>query len=214
MTDEESVRHFLDLARRDVLRGQPYQALGHLRTIQSQIDSLPRTSPSAEHELIYAGALAGMNDPGAEAAFEGTFQRISELLEPDPALEMRAHEDFGKYLAGKCAHLTARKHFQSAERIAVDLDWPEDAARIQMCIVRINLETAKDPRLPSFQNLKQAAKDGFTAEEQQTAWIHYCNEIEDRERGLVAARKGDVASVDYFRGVLSAVRRRQNELTV
>jgi hypothetical protein len=211
MADEKMLRHILELARGDVLRGQAPRALEYLRTILSDIDDLPETPIWAEYQLIYAGALAGMNDRGAEAAFEEALMRISVLPESDAGLLLRAHEDFGRYLAGRHSHLIALKHYKAAEGIAVEAGMLEDAARVYLCIVRIDLESSRDPRLESLQNLKKAAKDLYTAREQQRAWVQYCQELEESGRVLVAARKGSVASVDYFRGVLSTVRRTSNE---
>src|SRR6266568_4571233 len=145
--DEKKLRRVLELARAAVHRGQAYQALGHLNSIQSQIDDLAGTSLWAEHELIYAGALAAMTDAmtdlGAEAAFEDALKRIATLSEPDLALEMLAHEDFGKYLAEQRALRRAREHYGLAERIAESLDQPEDAARVQLCIIRMDLAERK-----------------------------------------------------------------------
>ncbi len=166
MADEKMLRHILELARADVLRGQAPRALGHLRTVLSDIENLPETSIWAEYQLIYAGALAGMNDRGAEAAFEEVFTRISALQESDTELMFRAHEDFGRYLAGRHSQPLALTHYKSAERIALEAGMLEDAARVYLCIVRIDLESNRDPR---------------------------------------------VASVDYFRGALSTVRRASNE---
>ncbi len=211
MADEKMLRHILELARADVLRGQAPRALGHLRTVLSDIENLPETSIWAEYQLIYAGALAGMNDRGAEAAFEEVFTRISALQESDTELMFRAHEDFGRYLAGRHSQPLALTHYKSAERIALEAGMLEDAARVYLCIVRIDLESNRDPRLESLQNLKRAAKDLYTACEQQRAWVQYCQELEESGRVLVAARNGSVASVDYFRGALSTVRRASNE---
>jgi len=207
MADEKTLQHTLDLARADVVRGQANLALGLLRTVQLEIDDLAGTSIWAEYQLIYAGALAGMNDSGTGSAFEETLSRISRLTEPSPELEMRSHGDFGKYLAGKGWRTAARKHYQLAERIAADLEQAEEVARFQMCIILLDLEENDDPRLGSFQNLKQAAKGRYTAREQHAAWIHYDDEIQDGGKQLVAARKGSDASVEYFRGVLSEIRR-------
>ncbi|MGB7438580.1 MAG: hypothetical protein WBR26_04360 [Candidatus Acidiferrum sp.] len=207
MTSDERTQQVLNLARAAIHKGQAPLAIEYLKTIQSEIEDLASTSPWAEHELIYAGALAGMNDPAAETAFEETLERISHLSEPNRALEMRAHEDLGKYLAGKRSRSSARNHYQLAERIAVDLDRDEDVARIQLCIIRIDLEESRDPRIVSLQNLRHAAKDCYTAREQHAAWMHYDDEIQSIRNRLIAARKGSEATVDYFRGVLSEIRR-------
>jgi hypothetical protein len=212
--DENRLRHILTLARACVHRGQAYQAFGHLQSIESDIEDLAGTSVWAEHLLTYAGALGAMKDSAdaAEQTFNEALKRISALEEPDLALEMLGHEDYGKYLAERRAFKRARNHYGLAERIAEGLDQSEDVARIQLCVIRIDLEERRDPRLRAFQRLKEAAKDGYTHIEQLEAWIHYTVTFQKYGTQVVATRKGDEASVEYFRGVLSLIRRRRSEV--
>ena len=213
MADEKKIRHVLDLARRCVYRGQALQAFAQLESIRQEVDDLPRTSVSAEYELIYAGALGATGDPVAEYAFDDAFKRISELSEPDPALEMRAHGDFGKCLAEQRSFGRAREECRLAERIAESLDRPEDSAHFQMCVIGIELQERQDPQLRAFQNLRRAAVvDGYIDMDQRDAWFYYIDEFQRDARQMVAARKGNEASVDYFRGVLSQIRRRRSEV--
>jgi hypothetical protein len=211
MADEKMLQHILGLARADVHRGQSLLALGHLKSILEEVDNRPGTALSAEYSLVYAGALAGMGGQEADLAFAEVFRRISKLQEPDHELLFRAHDDYGRYLAGKRAHAAALANYESAERIALEAGMMEDAARVHLCITRIDLESTRDPRLESFRNLKKAAKDLYTAREQQIAWIQYCEDMKEAEQIRVAARHGSVASSEYFRGVLSSIRRSSNE---
>jgi|SRR5579859_2016146 len=212
--DETRLRHILTLARACVHRGQAYQAFGHLQSIEPEIDERTGTSLWAEHLLTYAGALGALKDSTAatEQVFSEALKRISALEEADLALEMLGHEDYGKYLAERRIFKRARNHYGLAERIAEGLDQAEDVARIQLCIIRIDLEERKDPRLGAFQRLKEAAKDGYTHIEQREGWIHYTDTFQKYGTQLVATRKGDQASVEYFRGVLSLIRRRRSEV--
>ncbi len=213
-TEENRLRHILSLARACVHRGQAYQAFGHLHSIEPEINDLPGTSLWAEYLLTYAGALGAMRDSAsaAEETFKEALKRISTLADPDPALEMLGYEDFGKYLAEQRAFQRARQHYGLAERIAESLDQPEDVARFQLCVIRIDLEERRDTRLCAFQRLKEAAKDGYTHLEQREAWIAFTDTFQDYGRRLVATRKGDEASVGYFRAVLSEARRRRSEV--
>ncbi len=205
--DEKILQAVLDTARGCVLRGQAHLALGHLNCIQSQIEDFVGTSLWVKHELIYAGALAGMRDPDAEAVFEETVKRLTNLSEADKPLEMLVHGDFGKYLAERRSYRHAREHYKIAERIAEYLDVAEDVAHYQMNIILLGLEEDRGPLLGAFQKLKEAAKDGYTPVEQREAWIHYTEAFQDSGAQLVAARKRCEASVDYFRGKLSEIRR-------
>jgi hypothetical protein len=207
MADRDNLRYTLDLARACVHKGEAPQALEYLKSIQSDVEDLVGNSPWAEHELIYAGCLAGMNEPGAETVFEDALKRCAELTEPDPALMMMAHEDYAKYLAGRRATKPARQQFRKAEEIAEGLGREECVAHFQMCLIRVDLEETNNSQLRAFRNLQQAAKDGYTEVQQREAWIHFTGESEGFAPQLVATRKGTEASVDYFRGVLSKIRR-------
>jgi len=205
--DEKTLQHDIDLARADVHRGEAHLALGRLNNIQTQVEQLSGSRLWAEHQLVFAGALAAMLDPDAHQAFAEALSRVSKLDDSEQELRMRLHEDFGKYLISKKAQKAAREQYVSAERAAEDLGRPEDVARHQLCIIRIDLQQEGGVRLTAFQNLKRAAKDGYTSVQQRQAWIHYLEESSEMGRRLLAARKGGEASVDYFRGVLSEIRR-------
>jgi hypothetical protein len=207
MATDENMRHILDLAKACVHRGQAYQALAYLRDVQPDIDSRKGTSFWAEHEVIYAGALAGMNDPGAGTAFEDALKRCTELSEPDLLLTTTAHIDYAKYLAGRHAIKRAIEHYRHAEKIAETLGHEECVAHCQMCIIGLELVETGSPQLSAFQNLQKASKEGYTEIEQREAWIDYMQELEGLASQLVATRGSGRASADYFRGVLSKIRR-------
>jgi hypothetical protein len=207
MADDDKLQCTLDRARTCLYKGLAPQSLEYLRDIQADLDDLYGTSLWAQHQLIYACALAAMNESGAEAAFEDTLGRVSALSEPDLALEMTAQQHYANYLAGRRATKLARQHYQRAEKIANSLGREQDVAHIQMCVIRIGLEESKNPQLVAFQRLQAAAKEGYTEVQQREAWIHYMDQFEEIEPQLVAARKGAEASLEYFRGVLSEIRR-------
>jgi len=208
MADHDKLRYTLDLAKACVHKGEAPQALEYLKSIQPEIEDLAGSSLWAKHDVIYAGALAGMNHPSAETAFEDALKRCAELSTPDPALAMTAHEDFARYLAGRQAMKRAQEQFRQAERIAEDLGREQCVAHFQMCTIRLELEQSKSPRLVAFRRLQEAAKDGSTEVQQREAWISYTEQFEGLAPQVVATRKGTEASVDYFRGVLSEIRRR------
>ena len=207
MADHDNLRYTLDEARSCVYKAQPRRALEHLRSIQSEIDDLVGDPLWAEHELIYACALASMNQPGAEQAFEDTLKRIEVLSDPNLALAMAAHADYAKYLAGRPDAKRARYHYQQAEKIADSLGRDECVAHFQMCVIGIGFKESNSPQLVAFQRLQEAAKDEYTEVQQREAWIHYTDQFEEFKLQLVATRKGSEADVGYFRGVLSEIKR-------
>jgi hypothetical protein len=118
-------------------------------------------------------------------------------------MEMRAHELFGVQLASKCRRSLSRQHYESAKKLAAQNCWLEDSARIQLLIIAVDLESDDDPQIGSLRNLKKAAKDrGYTAQELLAVWMHYLEQTREHERGLIAARSGSVASVEYFHSLL------------
>jgi len=209
MADHDNLRYTLDLARTSIHEGHANQALEHLRCIRHEIEDLQGSSFLAEYTLLCADALAAMNDHSAEATFQEALKQIGSLSESDLGLEMRVRGDLAKYLAGRRRVRDARAHYQKAEHIAERLDRPECVAHFQMCVIRIELEQTNSSMLPAFQRLQEAAKDGYTELQQRDAWIHYVADIEEMGSQLVAARKGDEASVGFFRGLLSKIRRDQ-----
>jgi len=213
-SEEKRIRDILDKARRCVLRGQAPQGIAYLETIRLEIDDFAGTPLRAEYELIYAGALGAMRDPGTEDAFADTFIYLAELAEPDPSLNMRARGDFGKYLAEQKSFKRARVQYRLAEKIAETLEQSEeDLAHYEMCLLGIELQEKGDPQLRAFQNLRRAAtiEDGAGDADQHEAWFHYIDEYRTEARQMLAARKGNEPTVDYFRGVLSEIKRRRGE---
>ena len=207
MSGHDHLRYTLSLARTCVHQGQAHQALEYLNSIQLEIEDLAGTALSAEYELVYAGALAAMNEPTAEGVFEDALRHVEALAEPESALAMSAHEDYAKYLAGRHATKRARQHYQRAEKFADSLGREQCAAHYQMCVIGLDLQETKSPHLRAFQRLQEAAKDGYTEVQQREAWIHYTEQFGEFEPQLVATRKGAEASADYFRGVLSKIKR-------
>jgi len=213
-SEEKRIRDILDKARCCVLRGQAPQGIAYLDTIRLEIDDFVGTPLRAEYALIYAGALGATRDPAAEYEFSDTFKYLSELAEPDAALSMRAHGDFGKYLAEQKSFKRAREQYRLAEKIAETLEQcEEDLAHYQMCLIGIELQERRDPQLRAFQSLRRAAtiEDGASDADQREAWFRYIDEFRIDTRQMLAARKGNEPTVDYFRGILSQIKRRHCE---
>ncbi len=124
-------------------------------------------------------------------------------------MEIRVHEHFADYLACFARQRSvARQHYQAARQSAVERKLLEDNARLQLRIIKIDLESDQDPRLSSFQNFKKAAAElHCTAQEQLAAWMLYWGDSEEKKRGLIATRKASLASVEYFRGLLTSVKK-------
>jgi hypothetical protein len=208
--DEKQLRHVLELARREIIASNRANAAEYLRSIRSEVENFEGTSVWAEHQLLFAGTFAMIGDPAAETEFQEALDRVTNLRERDPSLEMRVHDDLARYLE-VFAHRpsVARQHNTSAKDLAIECALKEESAKFQLRIIKTDLETDEAPRIKSFHNLKKAAKElGCSFQKQLAAWILYCGAIQEDGRGSLAARKRDdsLASVGYFRGLLTSVR--------
>lgn len=213
----QRIRRAFELARDCVKRGEAPRALAHLHSVLHEIEDRPLTPEWAEYLVIYAGILASMKDEGAETAYNDAFKRISDVPGIPFHLQLRCHDDYGKHLGEKKSPDLDRaiRHSEKAREIAESLHQSEDAARLQLRVIYLDLRRRNDAILPDIQNLRKAAReDGYTAVEQLEAWIAHSTELEQKGAYIKGARnrgRGCVANVDYWRGRLSEVRRRLRE---
>jgi hypothetical protein len=208
MDREQRQKHILELARKAIQELKPDLALEHLRGIRREVEDLPGTSISAEHQLLYAGALGASNAEGAQSEYESALHQVCNLHVPDIALEIRAHEDYGNYLRRFTRHRTvAREQYVLAKQLAIESNLPEDSSRLELDIVSLDLQINEDPRLATFQRIKKIALElGCTSQQQLQGWILFCGENEEQEYMLVAARKRREPSEEYLRGLLASLK--------
>lgn len=213
----QRIHRILELARDCVKRAEAHQALGYLDSIYDDVEARPKTPEWAEHTLIYAGALAALSPRGddAEPVYEDALKRVYQVLSLPPMLLIRTHEDYAKYLVGRQAWDRATYHNQKARDVAQGADYREDIPRLELRGIRITLERNDSPIFPDFRNLRRAGREyGYTDLEQLEAWISHKVTLDRHSENLGAARgrgRGQVASVEYWRGKLSEVRRRLHE---
>jgi hypothetical protein len=203
-----NLRDALDLAWSAVRERKVSQALQHLKTIQSEIYSLPKGPLPAEYTLVYACALAVTGDGGTESAFSDA-ERLIVPLTDSQKLQLGMHEEFGKFLAKKRAFTLARTQLTEALRIAQCLDRLEDVAELQVRLIGLDLEKSKGLLLKAFRNLEEAAGSGCSPRDKFDVWCDYVDDCNGSSKGRIAARKGGDASVDYFRTRLDAKKRRE-----
>jgi hypothetical protein len=204
---KKNLRHILDLARAEIIRGNSSRALEYLRGARSDAEEVKGSTDWAEYQLLLADALAEAGDPTAQAEFEEAVQRACNLRDRDTVLEMRVYDDFGKFLVSFDEHQRslAREYTQTAYELAVRRGQAEDSARLKLRIVMIDLKFNQNHAgIEAFRNLKKAAKDlGASYQRQLAAWVQYCGETQGIP-GMLAARGRRAASVDYFRGLLTS----------
>jgi hypothetical protein len=201
----------LDLAKREIGRGNTGCALQVLRSMQEEINEWKGTAPWAEHALRIAEAFAGRtrtNDDSALPFFEEAMERVANLLEQNHNLELHCHLSFGNYLYSTLKRRSgARQHYELAKQIATQLRLEERTAEIELKIVMIDLEADQDGERKNFDTLKHvAAQDDYTWSEQLAAWYQHLGQSRVALRGRAYARKEGSASEAYFRSLLESVR--------
>ena len=210
MRDENELWRIIDSARAEINQGRAPLALRHLGEIRRDVEDSKNSLLSAHQQLAFAEGLAGTCDPSSETEFQDALHQVSNLLDRDPLLELRANEHYARCLCHKGRRSLALQHYESAKKLAIEFGLPEDRARLQMCLISITLEIDADPRLAGFRNLKKAAMDAdYTWQEQLAALMQYLGESEILEKGLLAARQ--YGSVEYFRHLLKSLREEQRD---
>lgn len=201
----------LNLARREIDRGNAGVALQLLRNCRDEAEDAKGTQLWGWHKLLTAVGFASRASKGDDSAlsdFEESLEAIKNLGERSPELEVHAHESFGNYLVSVLGRRAkARQQYELAKQIAVQYGLGARIAEIQVKIIKIDLESDQDPELENFIVMKQAANKGdFTWDEQLAAWHQHTGEAERTRLGRQFARKANTASEAYFRNLLQSVR--------
>lgn len=205
---EQDNRHMLDMARIEINRLQPDKAIQYVRELGLEPGPEGIGTLWLESQLVLAEAYLAKGDPVSESFFEDVLDTLAGLETPESGLELRADEHYGDYFScfAGCPS-KARPLYDRAKQIAVGLRLPEDTARIQLKIERLELSIDRNPELDNFGTLKRVAKEeGSTYQEQLTIWLQHRGTLPQHQRGLQYARKKSVASPEYFRHHLRALR--------
>ncbi len=200
--DVKRIWHTLELARTEANRGRPDLARHYLSEISREIDQLEGSVCWAAYSLALAEVYAVSDDDAAGGFFEEAIERMNHVSDFPAQLKLHVHEDFGKYLSRQGYRSKARLQFETAKKMAVELNLLEVSAKNSLRLMKIDLELDGDPQLASFQNMKKAALDrGETHQAQLAVWLQHWGSIEARRQGLKFARNERVASKEYFAGL-------------
>ena len=207
-----NIRITLDSANRETVRGRADMAIQLLQGIKDDVDALSGTSEWVEFPLQIGEALSAQHDPDAETFFEEASDRATSTGVA-PELLIRLHENFGLFYASVARRPSrARQEFERAKEAAVQAHLSEEIARIDLKVIRLDLDTDKDPEIDNFATLKRVARrGGFTWAEQLRAWYQHLGRPPELGRNLRFARgvkkkKVEKKADDYFLGLLSSVR--------
>jgi hypothetical protein len=119
------------------------------------------------------------------------------------------HEGFGRFLGRQGAFARAREQSRKAEQTAQTLGREEDAVRLQMQIVEMEIELAGDKRNGFFfKNFKKAVQDSDSHQNRLDVWCAFIDDINKSGRRLAARNFG---STGDFRSRLDYMKRGRGE---
>lgn len=198
----------LEKAHNEINRQNPDLAISFLSEINKDILDFEKTAEWAKHSLLHAEALAASCNPLTDDLFRETFDRLESLQEPAAELEFRAREHYADFLVRCQRRLSlARPQLERAKRIAIEQHSLEDSARIDLRIIRIDLQTDDDPQWPNFQVFKKvAARKHCTSQHQLAAWHLHIGHAQESARGMKFARAKSSATEEYFETLLEEAR--------
>src|SRR2546421_7419181 len=153
-SEVDQTRRSLELARAEVNRQHPDKAIEYVRALRFEDSEDGVGQLWLESRLVLAESYMAKGDAAAEAFFSDVFEAVQNSERIDPQFELRANEHFGDYLSSFAHCLSqARPRYDRAKRIAVELRQPEDTARIQLKIERMELAVDKHPESDNFTTL-------------------------------------------------------------
>jgi hypothetical protein len=170
---------------------------------EAQTESLKR---EAERALDIAQDLARSNDSSADPAYEQA-ERLA-IRAADLELQLRTHEGFGRFLRRQRGFARARVQFRKADQTAQTLGLEEDAARLKMQIVEMEIELAGDKRKDFLKNFKKAVQDSDSYQNRLDVWCAFIDDF-NKSGGRLAAR--NFGSTGDFRSRLDYMKRGRGE---
>lgn len=204
----QDIRAILEIARREVNRGNPELALEHLRGIRDSINSYEHTPEWVDYSLVAGEAFLSQRSQSAESFLTEAKEKIVTVPNVSDDLRLRVNErlgDFYRNVAPKRPSL-AKEYFALAKGVAVMRHVDEEIARIELKIVCTDLQTDKNPKLQDFQTMRRIAKaEHYTDAMQLIAWSHHLGDLGESMNGMYFGRGISEAGEDYFRDLLRSV---------
>jgi hypothetical protein len=203
------VRVTLDMARREINRGNIELALQSLRQIKDEMDPLVGTIEWIEFSLTTGEAFLALRSAAAGSHLLDAGERMDKLSDCPPDLEMRVYERLGDFYATVVPKQLglAREYLAHAKRAALELRVEDLTARIDLKILALDIKIDRHPEGENFRTLRRVGKaDGYTEAEQLIAWSFHAGNSGESRNGLRFARGISSASEEYFRDLLRSVR--------
>ena len=200
------IRDVLDAARGHINRQHPGLAKCELRRIEHEV--VTDTVDWAEHRLLLAEAFRAEMDPACESFFIEAITCMKSLSEPPISLLIQAMEHWGDFLCAMRRPSKARGLYEEAHQFAIESQCNEDVkAHLKLRLIRIDLETDRDPQLENYKVMKRVAERvDCPFSKQLCVWFLHMGTMEQQEQNLRFARKKHLATESYFENIFDSVR--------
>jgi hypothetical protein len=200
----------LKLARREINRQEPDQAITHLRSVGDRINNHEGTLAWAEYPLLFGEAYAAKNVPEAQGYFEEALSRVATVVQPNAELRFRVHRSYGGSLSRRRLWRRALEHYELAEPYAVESGLREELADLNLKIIEAQLQVSKDPKASWLQGLRAVGyKMHCTAQRVLSAWRLL--EQRSNEVRAQAVFLREVPEAPYFEELIDEVSRDSGE---
>lgn len=185
---------------------RPYIAIELLRSIRDPVDARPGSEEWAAQECLTAMAYAVLNDDVAADFSKGAAQRLAQVTTTDPRLVLDFHRGLGKFFFRKGKLVDARREYEAAERVAIEIDDEDEIADIHLKLFELaNKETRDRIREQELMTFRRVAKRlGCPKPRQARKWRKHLNRIEQAFANVRFARDPAPRDERYFEDLLNS----------
>jgi tetratricopeptide (TPR) repeat protein len=206
------IEALLYLARREINRQEPDQAIAQLRSVRDKIDRHERTSVWSEYALLLAEAYAAKNDRAAEDFFEDALSRVARVPDANAELRFRIHRSYGAFFSRRKLWAEALRQYRLAERLAIECGMREESAEVSLKIVEAQLQINKHPQLGSLYVLRRVGyRRHCTAERLLSTWQLHQGRSDEVQAQSIFLRHTTAPSEAYFEELIDEADREPDE---
>jgi hypothetical protein len=189
----------LRLARREINRQEPDQAISYLKAVRDMIEGYKERLIWVEYHLLIAEAYAAKYNPAAEDLFETVRTCIGQTAEANAEIRFRFHRSYGVFLSRQKLWRRALEHYELAEPYAIEWGAREELADLNLKIIEAQLQVKKDPKVSSLRGLRAVGyKRHCTAQKILSAWRLFERRSNEVRAQAVFLRETQVPEAAYF----------------
>jgi hypothetical protein len=209
----EAIRSVLENADNLINQQDADQAIELLNGIGGDIMAYPGSVESFRYSLLCAQAYSAKEQVIAGSYFTEAEDKAARLADLSPELLLRLHEHVGDFYSRSPRTLgLAIAAYGRAKKTGVEYYRKLDVDHLQLKIISAELRQKKDAiQNTNFAKLKKVARcDVYTYTETLLAWNEFIG-LERLGGALVARGAKKEMPDEYFRGLLSSIRKRLAE---